>query len=103
MSLTINNTSQALKNGASQKSCEVNQQLLSRAEREMGQKKVKELGQEDRATCSHVQLLRVPWSVLGSTSSFPPNSLLATHCKEMATNDAFGYQVVRRMRNQEIN
>lgn len=57
MSLTINNTSQALKNGASQKSCEVNQQLLSRTEREMGHKKVKELDQEETATCGHMQLL----------------------------------------------
>lgn len=60
MSLTINNTSQALKNGVSQKSCEVNQQLLSRTEREMGHKKVKELDQEETATCGHVQLLGGP-------------------------------------------
>lgn len=88
MSLTINNTSQALTNGASQKSCEVNQQLLSRTGREMGYKKVKQLDQEDTATCGN---LEVPWSVLGTTSPFPLNSLLATSCKEMATNNAFGY------------
>lgn len=57
MSLTINNTSQALTNGASQKSCEVNQQLLSRTESKMGHKKVKELDQEDTETCGKVQLL----------------------------------------------
>lgn len=91
MSLTINNTSQALTNGASQKSCEVNQQLLSGTEREMGHKKVKQLDQEDAATCGQVQLLGVPWSVLGAASPFPLNSLLATSCKEMATNNAFGY------------
>lgn len=91
MSFTINNTSQALTNGASQKSCEVNQQLLSRTEREMGHKKVKQLGQEDTATCGKVQLLGVPWSVLVTTSPFPPDSLLATNCQEMATNNAFGY------------
>lgn len=48
--LTINNTSQALTNGASQKPCEVNQQLLSRMKREMGHKKVKQLDQENTAS-----------------------------------------------------
>lgn len=91
MSLTINNTSQALTNGASQKSCEVNQQSLARTEREMGHRKVKQLDQEDTATCGKVQLLGLPMSVLGTTSPFPPSSPLATIFKEMATNNAFGY------------
>jgi len=50
MSLAINNTSQPLTNGASQKPGEVNQQLLSRAGREVGHKKAKQFDQEDTAS-----------------------------------------------------
>lgn len=69
MALTINNTSQSLTNGASQKPCEVNQQLLSRRERETGHKKVKHL---DHGGTGRV----MPMSVLVATSPFFPDFLL---------------------------
>lgn len=76
MALTINNTSQALTNGASQKPCEVNQQLLSRTEREMGHKKVKQLDHEGIGRA-------MPRSVLVATNPFFPDFLLTvTSCWE---------------------
>ena len=92
MSLTINNTSQALTNRASQKPCEVNQQLLSRTERETGHKKIKQHDQEDAASLWQSAAPVVPRSTLVTTSPFPPNFLLAvTSCKGMVTDNAFGY------------
>lgn len=92
MSLTINNTSQALTNGASQKPCEVNQQLLSRTEREMGHKKIKQFDQEVTAGLWQSAAPVVPRSMLVTTRPFPPDFLLAvTNCKGMATDNAFGY------------
>lgn len=76
MALTINNTSQALTNGASQKPCEVNQQLLSRTEREMGHKKVKYFDHEGIGCM-------MPGSVLVATCPFFPDFLLTvTSCWE---------------------
>lgn len=92
MSLTINNTSQALTNGASQKPREVKQQLLSRTEREMGHKKVKQLDQEDTASLWQSAAPVMARSMLVTTSPFPPDFLLAViSCKGMATDSAFGY------------
>lgn len=92
MSLIINNTSQALTNGASQQPCEVNQQLLSGMEREMGHKKVKRLDREDTASLWQSAAPVMPRSMLVTTNPFPPDFLSAvTDCKGMATDNAFGY------------
>lgn len=79
-------------NGASQKPCEVNQQLLSRTEREVGHEKIKQLDQEDTANLWQSAAPVMPRSMPVTTSPFPPDFLLAvTNCRGMTTDNAFGY------------